>query len=94
MRYLVDCDIGENTYKGIANYGARPTFGDDNNEIFEIYLLGYSGECYGEHVKVRMIRFLRDIIKFESDFELKAQIEEDLVALKQEEETAKAATVE
>lgn len=91
--YLVKCEIGGETYNGIANYGARPTFDEGDDGIFEVFLCGYSGECYGETVTVTMVKFIRDIVKFCSDFELKAQIEEDLLALV-EEEDAKAEAAE
>lgn len=87
--YLVKCEIGDQTYNGIANYGARPTFGEDD-KVFEVFLCNYEGECYGEHVRIRIIKYIREIIKFDSDFDLKAQIEEDLLALSTDSEPTKA----
>lgn len=64
-------------YKGITNYGARPTFA--NSEVWtETYLDGFSGDLYGQTLKVEFVRYLRDIQKFESAEALKAQLQRDI----------------
>lgn len=65
------------TYKGITNYGARPTF-DDNTIVTETYLDGFEGDLYGRKLKVEFIRYLRDIQKFESAEKLKEQLTKDI----------------
>ena len=63
-------------YKGITNYGARPTF--DNGEIVtETHLLGFEGNLYGRTLQVEFIRFLRENKRFESVEDLQAQLEKD-----------------
>ncbi len=64
-------------YKGITNYGARPTFGNEN-VLTETYLDGFDGDLYGETLKIRFVRFLREIQKFESVELLKQQLEKDM----------------
>ena len=64
-------------YKGITNYGARPTF-EDETELTETYLDGFKGDLYGKTLKVEFVRFLREIQKFESVEALKKQLEEDI----------------
>ena len=64
-------------YKGITNYGARPTF-DDEKVVTETYLDGFSGDLYGRTLKVEFVRFLRDVQKFENVDALKIQLEEDI----------------
>ena len=64
-------------YKGITNYGNRPTF-DNDAIITETYLDGFSGELYGKQLKIRFKRYLRDIKKFESVEALQAQLKEDI----------------
>ena len=64
-------------YKAITNYGNRPTF-DNDTIITETYLDGFSGELYGKELKIRFVRFLRKIKKFESVEKLKAQLNEDI----------------
>ncbi len=64
-------------YKGITNFGARPTFGDESVWT-ETYLDGFDGDLYGKEIKVEFVRFLRDIVKFDGAENLKKQLEEDI----------------
>ena len=65
------------TYKGITNYGARPTFNDENVWT-ETYLDGFNGDLYGKELKIEFMRYLRDIRKFKNIDDLKAQLETDV----------------
>lgn len=65
------------TYKGITNYGARPTFADET-VVTETYLDVFDGDLYGKKLKVEFIRYLRGVQKFDSVDGLKKQLEEDL----------------
>ncbi len=64
-------------YKGITNYGDRPTF-DNSTVCTETYLDGYVGDLYGKSLKVEFVRYLRDIHKFADVNGLKAQLQEDI----------------
>lgn len=75
--YAVRGILKGKTYKGIANYGARPTFGEAL-PVLEVFLYGYDGSCYGENLTVEFIGYIRDIRKFGSAPELCAQLEKDL----------------
>ena len=68
--------VGGKAYKGITNYGERPTF-DNGRVITETYLLDFDGDLYGNELKVEFVRFLRPITKFQSGEELSAQLKED-----------------
>ena len=68
-------------YKGITNYGARPTFNEDT-VVTETYLDGFSGDLYGKELQVEFVRFLRDIRKFDSVDELKEQLTKDIEKVK------------
>lgn len=87
--YTVKCSIGGNDYFGIANYGARPTFGEEN-DLLEVYLDGFEGTLYDETVTVEFIGYIRDIQKFESAEELSAQLAKDLLTAKEEAAAAEA----
>jgi riboflavin kinase/FMN adenylyltransferase len=65
------------TYKGITNYGARPTF-DNDRIITETYLDGFNGDLYGKVLKVEFVRYLRDITRFDSVETLKNQLTKDI----------------
>lgn len=80
--YSVVCKVGENVYKGIANYGARPTFGEDK-PILEIHLDGFDGKVYGDTINVEFCDYIREIQKFESAEALKAQLEQDILKIRQ-----------
>ena len=64
-------------YKGITNFGARPTF-DDDTVVTETYLDGFEGDLYGKTLKIEFVRFLRGIKKFDSAEALKSQLSEDI----------------
>ena len=68
-------------YKGIKNYGARPTF-EENTVVTETYLDGFSGDLYGKELKVEFVRYLRDIVKFDSVDGLKKQLMTDIERVK------------
>lgn len=65
------------TYKSIINIGARPTFGVEERKV-EAYLKGFSGNLYGETVRIYPTEFLRPIQKFASEEELKIQLQKDI----------------
>ncbi len=62
---------------GVANLGMRPTLGDDER-LLEVHLLDFSGNLYGEILRVRFDRFIRAERKFSSLDELKEQIARDV----------------
>lgn len=75
--YETETVIDGVVYRGITNYGARPTFHDDT-VLTETYLDGFSGDLYGKTLRIAFKRFLRDVKKFESVEELQAQLQEDI----------------
>ena len=78
--YKVKCTVGGVEYFGIANYGARPTF-DENDPVLEVYLDNFSGEHYDETVTVEFLDYIRDIQKFENAEALAAQLSEDILCV-------------
>lgn len=69
-------------YKGITNYGARPTFGNEK-VVTETYLDGFSGDLYGRELTVRFVSYLRGIEKFGGADALKKQLEKDIRRVRQ-----------
>ena len=65
-------------YKGIANYGLRPTVSQNEQCALEVHILDFDKEIYGEKIKVRFLKKIRDEKKFNSLDELKYQIEKDI----------------
>jgi len=69
-------------YFSLTNIGPQPTFQDEKMSI-ESYILDFQREIYGKDIALLFLRKLRNIIHFNSSYELKKQIESDkLEALK------------
>ena len=81
--YETNVTVDNKTYKGITNYGARPTF-DNERVVTETYLDGFSGDLYGKELTVHFVRFLRGVTKFESVDALKKQLEKDINRVRKE----------
>ena len=60
-----------------ASLGVRPTFGAGERRL-EAYLLDWSGEVYGDHVRAEFVKRLRDELRFASARELALQIARDV----------------
>ena len=75
--YETRVNVDGKLYKGITNYGARPTF-DNDTVVTETYLDGFSGDLYGRRLKVEFVRFLREVKRFNGVEELKAQLTKDI----------------
>src|ERR1700704_3939390 len=64
--------------RSVTNIGTRPTFESAAATSVETFVMNYSGDLYGDVVRVRFLHRLRDERKFGSVDELKAQIEHDV----------------
>ncbi len=62
---------------GVANVGRRPTLGGDPVTRLEVHLFDWSGDLYGQEIRVRLHAFLRADARFEGLEELKAAIAAD-----------------
>lgn len=74
--YETAATIAGKEFKGITNFGARPTFFNDA-VITETHFLNFSGDLYGKTLTIYFKRFLRDISAFKSAEELKKQLDSD-----------------
>ena len=70
-------------YLAIINYGARPTFEVDK-KVIEAHLIDFDGNLYGKEITVQFTDFLREIVKFDNELELKEQLKKDLLKVKGE----------
>ena len=64
--------------RSVTNIGTRPTFGEQLESSVETHVLGWTGNLYGDVVRVRFLHRLREEKKFGSIDELKTQIERDV----------------
>jgi riboflavin kinase/FMN adenylyltransferase len=65
--------------RSVTNVGVRPTFGEGTEPSVETFVMNWSGDLYGDVVRVRFLHRLRNERKFGSIEELKAQIRNDVV---------------
>ena len=64
--------------RSVTNIGVRPTFGDALASSVETHVINWTGDLYGDVLRVRFLHRLRDEKKFNSINELKFQIERDV----------------
>lgn len=77
----------------VTNVGTNPTVTDEKTTKIESHLFDFNEEIYGEIIRVELLKYLRQEMKFESFEALKHQIGEDVLqgkaliqeALRQEE---------
>jgi len=65
------------TSLGVANYGLRPTVGQDTRPLLEVHVLGETTLGPGSKLTVHWLHFLRLEKKFSGVTELRAQIAQD-----------------
>lgn len=69
-------EFADQSYYTLISAGYRPTVNGDSYKI-EAYLLDFSGDLYGEQVKVIFSTYLREEIKFDSLDDLIVQMKLD-----------------
>lgn len=74
--YLVRANINDKNYQGLLHFGHRVTFGD--NPSLELYIKEYLENISNENVRVEIIKKVREVKRFNTEEELKRQIEEDI----------------
>ncbi|MCX7568566.1 bifunctional riboflavin kinase/FAD synthetase [Tumebacillus sp. DT12] len=77
--YVVRVLVKNEWHAAVLNIGTKPTFHDQMHRSLEAHLLDFSGDLYGEAIRVEFLDFLRDEKKFFSVEELIAQIQSDVV---------------
>ena len=84
--YAVKVTIEKRVFKGALHYGPVPTFGELQKSL-EVYLIDVvnNGIEYPDDklIKVEVIKFLRDVIKFKLVEDLVKQIKEDVSKIKE-----------
>ena len=69
-------------YKGIANYGVKPTF-DKKNPLLEVNIFDFNLDVYGEYIEITFKSFIRNEKKFKNLDSLKKQIRNDIKTAEQ-----------
>lgn len=74
--YAVKVKTPDGWFDGVASYGRRPTF-DNGAVVFEVFLFDFSGDLYGQPLRVHLVSHLRGEEKFETADALVAQMDKD-----------------
>ena len=77
--YVTRAELGGRDYQSTTNIGTQPTF-DGTRRRIETHLLDFTGDAYGQVVRIELLRRLREERKFTGVDALIAQIHEDLAA--------------
>jgi len=75
--YAVLAQVDDQTIKGVASIGIRPTF-DAGPVSLEVYLFEFHKELYGKTMEVSFVKRLRGEVKFSSADALVQQIRKDV----------------
>ncbi|MGN0554544.1 MAG: riboflavin biosynthesis protein RibF [Candidatus Fimenecus sp.] len=76
--YAAFAEIDGKRYPAVTNFGARPTIGT-NSVRSETYLVGFSGDLYGQSPEIQWLSYLRPERKFLTLTDLQAAIAKDAV---------------
>lgn len=79
--YISNVVIDGKKYPSITNIGAHPTVGDDTVNA-ESHIIDFKGDLYGETVTIELLKFIREIHKFDSIDKLVEQLNIDKEARK------------
>lgn len=75
--YAVTVNPGRRWWVGVANIGTRPTVGGMGTTV-EVYIIGFSGNIYGQELEVAFHHRIRDERKFPDTDALRGQISRDV----------------
>lgn len=76
--YSVLVNHNDKVYKGITNFGVRPTVSDDCQCSLETHILDFDKNIYGDEISVEFLKMIRSEKKFSSVHDLKEQIAKDI----------------
>jgi len=74
--YIVKVEFEENEYPGMLNIGYKPTINVGEKSI-EIHILNFDRMIYGSRLSIRVLKKIRNEIKYPDINELKIQLEKD-----------------
>ena len=79
--YCVNVIFNGNLYKGIANFGERPTV-KGVNLLLETHIFEFNRDIYGKELTVEFLTFIRSEKKFKDFKSLTTQIKKDVITAK------------
>ena len=79
--YAGGIQIRERIYPAAIHFGPLPTVNKQAKSL-EVHALGYSGDCYGETVRIWFLRRVREVKRFPDESALSRQILKDIEIVK------------
>ena len=79
--YCVNVKFKGNLYKGVANFGERPTV-NGVNLLLETHIFEFTKNIYGKELTVEFLTFIRPEKKFKDFKSLTNQIKKDVIKAK------------
>src|SRR5205814_8629043 len=76
--YAMWAEVNDTRVMAAASLGVRPTLGGGGERRLEAFFLDWSGDVYGDRVRVEFVTRLRDELRFASANELADQIRRDV----------------
>ncbi len=80
--YAVYFYVNNDKYKGVVNFGHKPTFNDENFTI-EVHLPNFEGDLYEEYVEIELVKFIRGEKEFDDVDELVETIKQDILYMEE-----------
>lgn len=74
--YIVQSVLNNQLVFGMMNIGNRPTV-DGTTQTIEVHFLNFDGDLYDQNLKITLLHYIRDEVKFASLDDLKGQIAKD-----------------
>ena len=75
--YVGRCKVNGTAYPAAISIGKLPTFGDDRLQV-EAHLIGFNGDLYGQTLRIELIDWIREQVKFPGVDALKHQLGIDI----------------
>ncbi len=74
--------VGSTVHPAAINLGPNPTFGEGHLKV-EVHLLDYEEALYGQPLEVEFFERLRDVVSFETQEKLVAQLKQDVARVRE-----------
>ena len=88
--YATRIFVGDQGYDSVTNIGMRPSVDGEETVAVETYILDFTGDIYGEEVRLEVHQYLRPTQKFQGIEEVQKQVEKDVKNAKKYLDTIKA----
>ncbi|MCS5709492.1 bifunctional riboflavin kinase/FAD synthetase [Candidatus Berkiella cookevillensis] len=80
--YICWAIVGDQKYPAVCNVGYQPTVNSFRKKV-EVHLLDYTGNLYGQYLKVEFLKKIRNEQKFQNVSELIERIKHDTLVAKE-----------